>query len=335
MRSRLFLCAALAGTCLFGSWSSVARAADPKGKKGKTSDSDDKVINKQLQWEDSVMGPDDGKRAELDKIARAQAINKAASEKAAKEKEKADAQAAREKEKADAAPKTTKRGGEVALPSLPDEDSGKGKNREDERDLAQAPDDGCRRAPAAGEARRRQVHRRAAQGRRRQEEAQGLGVGRQGAGRSAGGREAKGRSRQGEEEGGRRRQPAFIGRQGAPDAGDPHQARDPGVGEAGDLVAAGGSADARPPPAEAGRRHHPRHPGGGDRVAAAGSPDPGRCAPAARANLDGRDPQRHRPSSGRSLLRELERSVHPQHAEEERSLRARPTATAAPTTSTT
>jgi hypothetical protein len=128
MRSRLFLCAALAGTCLFGSWSSVAHAADPKGKKGKTSDSDDKVINKQMQWEDSVMGPDDGKRAELDKIARAQAINKAASEKAAKEKEKADAQAAREKEKADAAPKTTKRGGEVALPTLPDEDSGKGKN---------------------------------------------------------------------------------------------------------------------------------------------------------------------------------------------------------------
>ncbi|HEY4395796.1 MAG TPA: hypothetical protein VGP64_17125 [Polyangia bacterium] len=76
-----------------------------------------------MQWEDSVMGPDD-KRAELDKIARAQAINKAAAEKAAKEKEKADAQAAREKEKADAAPKTSKRGGEVALPTLPDEDSG-------------------------------------------------------------------------------------------------------------------------------------------------------------------------------------------------------------------
>jgi hypothetical protein len=128
MRSRLFLCAALAGSCLFGSWSPVAHAADPKAKKAKASDSDDKVINKQMQWEESVMGPDDGKRAELDKIARAQAINKAASEKAAKEKEKADAQAAREKEKADAAPKTSKRGGEVALPTLPDEDSGKGKN---------------------------------------------------------------------------------------------------------------------------------------------------------------------------------------------------------------
>ncbi|HVV53632.1 MAG TPA: hypothetical protein VHO06_28510 [Polyangia bacterium] len=102
-----------------------ARAADPKSKKKSTSDSDDKVIDKQLQWEDSVMGPDD-KRAELEKIARAQAINKAAAEKAAREKEKADAQAAREKEKADAAPKTAKRGGDVALPTLPDEDSGQG-----------------------------------------------------------------------------------------------------------------------------------------------------------------------------------------------------------------
>src|SRR5580698_1131661 len=99
MRSKLFVCAALAGTCLLGTWSPVARAADPKakGKKAKSGDSlsDDKVMSKQMQWEDSVMGPDD-KRGELDKIARAQAINKAAAEKAAKEKEKADAQAAKE-----------------------------------------------------------------------------------------------------------------------------------------------------------------------------------------------------------------------------------------------
>jgi hypothetical protein len=127
MRSRLFVCAALAGTLLLGSWSSVAHAADPKAKKAKGGDSSDAAINKQMSWEDSVMGPDD-KKGELEKIARAQAINKAAAEKAAKEKEKADAQAAREKEKADAAPKTNKKGGEVALPSLPDEDSGKGKN---------------------------------------------------------------------------------------------------------------------------------------------------------------------------------------------------------------
>jgi hypothetical protein len=125
MRSKLLLCAALVGTCLFGTWSPVARAADPKAKekKAKSGDSlsDDKVISKQMQWEDSVMGPDD-KRAELDKIARAQAINKAAAEKAAKEKEKADAQAA--KEAAAPKPQTSKRGGDVALPTLPDEDSG-------------------------------------------------------------------------------------------------------------------------------------------------------------------------------------------------------------------
>jgi len=122
MRSKLFLCAALVGTCAFGSWSPAARAADPKGKKSKSGDSlsDDKVISKQMQWEDSVMGPDD-KRAELDKIARAQAINKAAAEKAAKEKEKADAQAA--KEAAAPKPQTSKRGGDVALPTLSDEDS--------------------------------------------------------------------------------------------------------------------------------------------------------------------------------------------------------------------
>ena len=126
MRSKLLLCAALVGTCSFGTWSSVARAADPKAKKAKSGDSlsDDKVISKQMQWEDSVMGPDD-KRAELDKIARAQAINKAAAEKAAKEKEKADAQAA--KEAAAPKPQTSKRGGDVALPTLPDEESGSGK----------------------------------------------------------------------------------------------------------------------------------------------------------------------------------------------------------------
>ena len=136
MRSKLFLCAAIVGTCAFGSWSPAARAADPKGKKAKSGDSlsDDKVISKQMQWEDSVMGPDD-KRAELDKIARAQAINKAAAEKAAKEKEKADAQAA--KEAAAPKPQTSKRGGDVALPTLGDEQasgssskSSKGKSSE-------------------------------------------------------------------------------------------------------------------------------------------------------------------------------------------------------------
>jgi hypothetical protein len=129
MRSRFVMCAALAGIGLLAGWSPAARAADAKAKaaKKKPADglSDDKVISKQLQWEDSVMGPDD-KRGELDKIARAQAINKAASEKAERDKEKAAAAAAKEPP----APKaqTSKRGGEVALPTLPDEDSGSGKN---------------------------------------------------------------------------------------------------------------------------------------------------------------------------------------------------------------
>jgi hypothetical protein len=133
MRSRFVVCAALAGIGLFAGWSPAARAADPKAKSGNSKSgnsksgrkkaaaglSDDKVIDKQLQWEDSVMGPDD-KRAELDKIARAQAINKAAVEKAERDKEKAAAAAAREP-----APKaqTSKRGGEVALPT-DDDDSG-------------------------------------------------------------------------------------------------------------------------------------------------------------------------------------------------------------------
>src|ERR1022692_1403470 len=133
MRSRFVVCAALAGIGLLGAWSPAR--ADPKAKgdksgKKKSGDglSDDKVISKQLQWEDSVMGPDD-KRGELDKIARAQAINKAASEKAARDKERAAAAAAKEPP---APPKaqTNKRGGEVALPTVPDEDSSKSSKSE-------------------------------------------------------------------------------------------------------------------------------------------------------------------------------------------------------------
>jgi hypothetical protein len=116
---------------LLGAWS-PAHAADPKTKSGKKKSADgiadDKVIDKQLQWEDSVMGPDD-KRGELDKIARAQAINKAASEKAERDKERAAAAAAKEPP---APPKaqTNKRGGEVALPTVPDEDSSKSSKSE-------------------------------------------------------------------------------------------------------------------------------------------------------------------------------------------------------------
>ena len=73
------------------------------------------------------MGPDD-KESELDKIRKAQAINKAAAEKAEREKAANAAREAKEKEAAaKAGPTTQKRGGEVALPTLPDEGPGKGK----------------------------------------------------------------------------------------------------------------------------------------------------------------------------------------------------------------
>jgi hypothetical protein len=123
MRFTVSFCAAVAsiGFLLVGA-ARTADAADPKGKSKKSSDDG---IGKTLQWEDNVMGPDD-KRGELDKIAKAQAINKAATEKAAREKEKADKEAAAREAKEAAAPKaqTSKRGGEVALPTLPDEEQG-------------------------------------------------------------------------------------------------------------------------------------------------------------------------------------------------------------------
>src|SRR4051794_15872423 len=132
MRSRLFLCVALAAFAFVAGRVPSAHAADPKAKSAKKKGddlSDDKVIGKQLQWEDKVMGPDD-KRAELDKIAKAQAINKAAAEKAEKEKAANAAREAKEREAAaKAGPTTTKRGGDVALPTLPDEGPGAGKGK--------------------------------------------------------------------------------------------------------------------------------------------------------------------------------------------------------------
>src|SRR5678815_5408853 len=79
MRLRLFVvCAALAGFALANTFSSTANAADAKAKAKKKDDSsEDKTgIGKTLQWEDKVMGPDD-KKSELDKIRKAQEINKA------------------------------------------------------------------------------------------------------------------------------------------------------------------------------------------------------------------------------------------------------------------
>jgi hypothetical protein len=152
MRSRFIVCAAVFGFVLgAGLFSSKARAADPKGKaaaKKKSDDlADDKVIGKQLQWEDSVMGADD-KRAELDKIARAQAINKAAAEKAEKEKAARAEREAKEKEKAEkAGPQTTKRGGDVALPSLPDEGPSKGSSKSGSTEISPKLDTAAAAAP--------------------------------------------------------------------------------------------------------------------------------------------------------------------------------------------
>ncbi len=133
MRSRFLVCAALAGFAFANGQSRIAHAADPKAKNAKKKGDDlaeDKSgISKTLQWEDKVMGPDD-KKSELDKIRRAQEINKAAAEKAEKEKASNAAREAKEKEAAaKAGPTTQKRGGEVALPTLPDEGPGAGKNK--------------------------------------------------------------------------------------------------------------------------------------------------------------------------------------------------------------
>ena len=124
MRSRFLVCVALAGFALATGRSFVAQAADAKAKAGKKKDdtSEDKTgIGKTLQWEDKVMGPDD-KKSELDKIRKAQEINKAAAEKAERDKAANAAREAKEKEAAaKAGPTTQKRGGDVALPTLPDE----------------------------------------------------------------------------------------------------------------------------------------------------------------------------------------------------------------------
>jgi hypothetical protein len=123
MRSRFLVCVALAGFAL-ATGSNVALAADAKAKGAKKKDDagEDKTgIGKTLQWEDKVMGPDD-KKSELDKIRKAQEINKAAAEKAERDKAANAAREAKEREAAaKAGPTTQKRGGDVALPTLPDE----------------------------------------------------------------------------------------------------------------------------------------------------------------------------------------------------------------------
>jgi hypothetical protein len=94
MRSKFLVSAAIAAVGVFGSFASPFHASPAHAAGGKSKDkdakakplelhADDKSIKKQTQWEDKVMGPD-STRNELDKIARARAIN----EKAMADKEK-------------------------------------------------------------------------------------------------------------------------------------------------------------------------------------------------------------------------------------------------------
>jgi hypothetical protein len=87
MRSKFLHCAAIAAVGLSSWLAPMAHAAgakdkDPK-KKPAELHADEKSMKKQTQWEDKIMGPDT-KRAELEKIARARAVN----EKAEKDKER-------------------------------------------------------------------------------------------------------------------------------------------------------------------------------------------------------------------------------------------------------
>jgi hypothetical protein len=125
MRSKFLAFTALAFVGLVGGLANVAHAADPKNKAAQKKKPTELggAIDKQLQWEDKVMGPDD-KRAELDKIARAQAVNKAAAEKAEREKAERERQAAREA----AQPHQPAKKNEVAVPSVADDADAKSKN---------------------------------------------------------------------------------------------------------------------------------------------------------------------------------------------------------------
>ncbi|HXI60305.1 MAG TPA: hypothetical protein VNO55_29775 [Polyangia bacterium] len=98
--------------------SPAAAAADAAKKKPAELLIDDRAINKQMQWEDKVMGSNAAKKAELAKIARAQAITKAA-EQAAAEK----AASAPPPPPVASKPATAK--STVALPALPDEGDAK------------------------------------------------------------------------------------------------------------------------------------------------------------------------------------------------------------------
>jgi len=140
MRSKLSSCLAagsLAAACLAAAMMvcgapSNAHAADPKkgGAKKKAGENLNDNFDKQMQWENNVMGPDD-KRAELAKIARASAIAKAAADKAATEKAVADKNAAKEEAKRTPA---TKSAAPVLIATPEDENAGKSTKSKDRDD---------------------------------------------------------------------------------------------------------------------------------------------------------------------------------------------------------
>ena len=129
MRSKLSCLAAAMVIC--GALSN-AHAADPKkgASKKKSGENLNDNFDKQMQWENNVMGPDD-KKAELAKIARASAIAKAAAEKAAAEKAVADKNAAKEEAKRTPATKTA---APVLLATPEDENAGKSTKNKDRDD---------------------------------------------------------------------------------------------------------------------------------------------------------------------------------------------------------
>jgi hypothetical protein len=107
---------------------SSAHGADPKKGAAKKKSTEQSLDNfdKQMQWENNVMGPDD-KKAEMARLARANALAKAAAEKAAAEKANAEKQAAREEATRKPA---TKSAAPVLLATPEDENAGKStKNR--------------------------------------------------------------------------------------------------------------------------------------------------------------------------------------------------------------
>src|SRR3978361_122058 len=128
MRSK-FPCR-IAAAIVFLSAVSGAQAADPKkGSVKKKSGDSLNDFDKQMQWENNVMGPDD-KRAELAKIAKAQAITKAAAEKAAAEKAAAERNPPKEEAKRGPA---TKNAARVLLATPEDENAGKSTKSREER----------------------------------------------------------------------------------------------------------------------------------------------------------------------------------------------------------